>query len=1593
MLAPVVWAKAQVPEPDTTLWVTEGPVRDVVKLGNTIYMAGNFTAVGPRTGCGIVVDGVTGKVISPSKTRINGYMNAAIPDQKGGWYIGGNFNQVGSVRRNGLAHLLPDGSLDENWDPQLIAFNSDPFVHALCLSGDVLYFSGRFEQVGGELRMNLAAVNVASGQPTAWSPYMVYGYAHRIAVHNNTVYLAGDFNQMSGAIRDGLAAVDATTGEPSSWNPAPNGEPKSLLVAGNQLFVSGSFTSLAGQTRNRLASFDLASGELTAWHPDPDGTVGALAFADGLLYVGGRFTSIAGVSKNLLAAFDPVSGQITPWNPRLLVVESTSAVDALAVVGNTVYMAGGVSIRNEPNQRFAGAVLTTTGELTSWNPKVSGAVSAIAAGSNGSLLVGGNFKAAGGVSRRQLAAFDATTGEVTPWAPKVDRRVATLLATPEAIYIGGGFGSINGQSRSNLAAVDPVTGELTPWYPHVNGAVASITATPDKIYFNGGFTSVNGQGRIDFAAVDRVTAQLADWNPNPSGSELDVYTDVQLIASETTIFVQGEFRMAGDATIRNFIASDATTGKLSDWNLRPNGRISGVALYGNRLYISGSFTKLGDKDRRYLAAVDATSGEVTDWSHDLTSPVGEFGIINNKIYASGGYPRRNEREKGFAVVDAISGTSTYFGFTPYMGYINKFAAAGDRVFVLGEYTGYDQQGYVFGPWVTSFKVNRGLTSTIKGTVFDDRNKNCVRDKGEKGVGNVIIEVKPGNYRALSDAQGNYSIAADTGTYAVRQLLPVLKDTVARQICPATENHPVRISAYGLIAAIDFSNELTATYNVIKGKVFIEKTEDCAQMFGEAGLKNIKVVVEPTGAFAYTDAEGNYAIRVDTGTYRVKQIFSTSRDTLLQTVCPGPEYHSVQFTTLGNTATKDFADRLVIRYNLIKGRITLAENGSNCTVDPAAKPMAGMKVMAEPGLYYGITDSTGQYVIKVDTGRYTVVQMLGDQNGTRIIQPCPLSPVTHAVSFPTYNNTVTGRDFSNQVILRPHLTAGVTSSRRRRCFPSTTTLSYCNIGNAAATDVKVHLQLPQHVVLVTASAPYTRDKDKNYVFNLGELKAGQCGNIQVQDSVVCNDPNIRGLTQCTSVWITPANGTTPDPGWDQSDITLKARCLANGVVRLALYNTGTGNMADSAAFRVLLDARLALGRNFKLAAGDSLILRVPANGRTVRLEADQRPGHPTKSSTNVTLEACGTNADGGVSLGFVAQLPGDDQEPEVAEECLPITDSFDPNDKLVRPAGTTDQHYTPTGTALSYTVRFQNTGNDYAYTVVVVDTLSEKLDFSTLQIGAVSHPYRFTVSGKGRPVLTFTFNNINLPDSARDQAGSNGFIQFSIKPVADLPAKTLIENFADIFFDYNPPVRTNTTANRIFDVPYVVEPSVRLDENAVIVTPVLTSFTPASGTTGTVVTLTGKHFDAVPGHNAVTFNGIAAPVTAATATTLTVAVPPGEAAGRIRVGTPDGVALSTTDFLLATPPPTAVTPGLLAAGVRIYPNPAPGRFVVAFTGSIPGVTEVVILDARGVPVRILPLAGKRADRAEVDLTGHPAGMYLVLIRTEHGTLARKVTLRP
>lgn len=65
-------------------------------------------------------------------------------------------------------------------------------------------------------------------------------------------------------------------------------------------------------------------------------------------------------------------------------------------------------------------------------------------------------------------------------------------------------------------------------------------------------------------------------------------------------------------------------------------------------------------------------------------------------------------------------------------------------------------------------------------------------------------------------------------------------------------------------------------------------------------------------------------------------------------------------------------------------------------------------------------------------------------------------------------------------------------------------------------------------------------------------------------------------------------------------------------------------------------------------------------------------------------------------------------------------------------------------------------------------------------------------------LSFTFDNILLPDSSTNEPESHGFIRYRIKPLATLNVGDSIANHVDIFFDFNPPVTTNQAITAIVD---------------------------------------------------------------------------------------------------------------------------------------------------------------------------------------------------
>ena len=158
--------------------------------------------------------------------------------------------------------------------------------------------------------------------------------------------------------------------------------------------------------------------------------------------------------------------------------------------------------------------------------------------------------------------------------------------------------------------------------------------------------------------------------------------------------------------------------------------------------------------------------------------------------------------------------------------------------------------------------------------------------------------------------------------------------------------------------------------------------------------------------------------------------------------------------------------------------------------------------------------------------------------------------------------------------------------------------------------------------------------------------------------------------------------------------------------------------------------------------------------------------------------------------FIGSLLGDaDTLNNVTIRVDTVKSSYDPNELSVSPQG----NIIPC-TPLQYTINFENTGNDTARNISVLDTLSPNLDPKSLRIIAASSAMNIAIfKSGGLNIVKFDFPGINLPDSSH-HSQCDGMVVFTVKALNGLADGSNIANEAGIYFDDNPVIMTNSVAN-------------------------------------------------------------------------------------------------------------------------------------------------------------------------------------------------------
>lgn len=467
-------------------------------------------------------------------------------------------------------------------------------------------------------------------------------------------------------------------------------------------------------------------------------------------------------------------------------------------------------------------------------------------------------------------------------------------------------------------------------------------------------------------------------------------------------------------------------------------------------------------------------------------------------------------------------------------------------------------------------------------------------------------------------------------------------------------------------------------------------------------------------------------------------------------------------------------------NWLQGNV-FRDEVNNCAYDAGEAGLEEWIVRVEGGglVQYATTDAAGEYGLLVDTGEYTLALLPPNA----LWAACELSV---SVSLQDFYDT-TRVDFAVSTLADcPLMTVDVSTPFLRRCFENIYIIQYCNEGTATAVDAAVEVELDPYLSLQDAELPYVGLGANRYRFELGDVPFDTCGRFNFTVYLDC-DSTVLGQTHCVEAHILP-DTLCYDSTANMALIEVETLCEGDSI-RFSLRNVGDADMNGASEYIVIEDDVMYMTTPFELGSGESLQFSRPANGRTYRLEALRVPDGNSEQYVSSTIEGCGFGPGGGFSTGFVNQFPLFPNSGFTDIECRENIGAYDPNDKQALPVGYGEAHYIKPGADIEYHIRFQNTGTDTAFTVVIRDTLSPWLAPASVKPGAGSHDYRWALSGEN--VLTFTFDNIMLPDSNVNEPASHGFVKFLVSQHTDNPLGTRIGNNAAIYFDFNPPVITNT----------------------------------------------------------------------------------------------------------------------------------------------------------------------------------------------------------
>jgi hypothetical protein len=668
------------------IFVVNGKVQDIgvqtvgsPELVGSIAIAGDFNGIGTLTGSAIIVH-QTEERVSGAFPTVDGVVYAAIPDGSGGWYVGGEFQEVGGLRRHNLAHIRSDGSLGQ-WQPR-----ANGAVRALALLDGVVYVAGNFTSLNDVPRFSTAAID-ETGTLLSWAPQF-NGEVMALAIEGQRIFVGGGFSSVNGIPRTGITDLDST-GKVGDFqvNVLPQDVPASVnRITTNEGWIYYVYVDAEGADKMGAQQIVDGAGHILTLS---GGTVNAIALDGENVYIGGDFNGFTaswggrgtdgGLARLGRALEPPASGFFDPS------VEGT--VFTLAILGEYLYVGGDFSRigRNSGlTHNNLAKISTVTAAADGWSPMPLGTVNVIDVDPKG-LLVAGDFGSVFTPSScvAKVKPSGILDRDFAPALLSSECRVNALAFGGDHLYVGGEFGlrlldskgllldreTFKGSGTiydvavgtnivvvagtgefycgttrvTNLYALRAPLGSRSldecAWSPFPDSTVHSVDVHDGVVYFGGTFTQLyqHGVTRIRLAAVGE-DGMPTSWAPRIGDTvyALDATADGIYVGGQSSSLQRALSKYGLDGTL-----DSSWTPDVSHATVRAS--VRAIQASDSFVYVAGIFDTVDGIPRSGIAAING-GGALDSWQVEPDGRVSVISVDGGRVRIAGAFSNILERQ-------------------------------------------------------------------------------------------------------------------------------------------------------------------------------------------------------------------------------------------------------------------------------------------------------------------------------------------------------------------------------------------------------------------------------------------------------------------------------------------------------------------------------------------------------------------------------------------------------------------------------------------------------------------------------------------------------------------------------------------------------------------------------------------------------------------------------------------------------------------------------------------------------------------------------------------------------------------------------------